>query len=106
MLVGAALVQSLGEGGPAETVPPASAEGTGLLKVVAYPWAEVYVNGVRREMTPRGHALRLPAGEHRLRLSHPDLPEYVTTVHIDAESLQRLQVDLTGAGRFDASDGS
>ena len=74
----------------------------GFFKVVAYPWAEVYVDGELVETTPTSRSLRLPPGEHELRLRHPDLPEYETTLQVEAGSFQRLRVDLTGNGRFAA----
>ena len=100
-LLSAALVLFVARGNDAGAV--TSGGEVGFLKIVAYPWAEIYVDGEALDTTPTGRALRLGAGEHSLRLTHPDLPDYVTTLQIEPGTFQRLRVDLTGSGRFDAS---
>ncbi|MCP4449411.1 MAG: PEGA domain-containing protein, partial [Myxococcales bacterium] len=42
------------------------ARGTGLLRVTAFPWAHVYLDGRRIGQTPL--SLSVPAGKHKLRL--------------------------------------
>jgi hypothetical protein len=50
--------------------PPADS-GEGVLVLVATPWADLEVDGVRLGETPR--ELRLRAGTYRVRAVHPDL---------------------------------
>jgi hypothetical protein len=42
------------------------------LRVVATPWAEVWVDGQHVETTPFAHAIPLAAGTHYVALTHPD----------------------------------
>ncbi|MGD8377089.1 MAG: serine/threonine-protein kinase [Acidobacteriota bacterium] len=98
-LLAAALVLVVARGSAADAVPLAAGR-DGYVKVVAYPWAEIYVDGEHVGTTPTDRALRLPAGSHRVRLSHPELPEYEGTLRVTAGSFQRLRVDLTGSGQL------
>ena len=45
------------------------------LRVLAEPWAEVWVDGKHVETTPFARPLELAAGPHALILRHPDAPE-------------------------------
>jgi eukaryotic-like serine/threonine-protein kinase len=51
-----------------ENLPPAA---YGALRVVAEPWAYVYVDGKLMETTPFANPLLLTPGRHHLRLEHP-----------------------------------
>jgi serine/threonine-protein kinase len=99
-MLAAGAVLFVRHGGEADSPPGPAGEGAGFVKVIAYPWAEVYVDDELVQTTPAGRALRLPAGEHRVRLLHPDLPEYRTILRIEPGAFHRLRVDLTGGDRF------
>jgi len=105
-LLGAVLVVLLGRGGrgPGGATPLDGVGGDGFCKVVAYPWAEVLVDGVLVDTTPFDRAVRLPAGTHQVALRHPDLPTWEAQVEVSPGSFQRFRVDLTGGGRFAEED--
>jgi serine/threonine-protein kinase len=63
---------------PLELVPPAP----GYLRVLATPWAEVWVDGQRLDVTPFARAIPLPAGTHYVTLIHPSAPVEKRTVAI------------------------
>ncbi len=50
------------------------------LRVVASPWAHVYVDGKKRETTPFAHPIDLPPGAHVVRLQHPNAPSEERTI--------------------------
>jgi serine/threonine-protein kinase len=64
--------------GPLELVPPRS----GSLRVVATPWAEVWVDGQRVDVTPFARPVPLTAGVHYVSLRHPEAPEESRTVRV------------------------
>jgi serine/threonine protein kinase len=45
-----------------------------LLRVVASPWAHVFVDGEHRKTTPFAHPIALAPGKHVVRLEHPHAP--------------------------------
>src|SRR5262249_14285045 len=56
--------------GPLELAPPSP----GHLHVLATPWAEVWVDGQRVDVTPFAHGIPLPQGTHYVTLIHPNAP--------------------------------
>jgi serine/threonine-protein kinase len=69
---------------PLELAPPSP----GFLRVLATPWAEVWVDGQRVDVTPFAHVIPLAAGTH-----------YVTLVHPSATSEKRTLVIAPGETR-------
>jgi hypothetical protein len=68
---------------PLELVPPSQ----GFLRVLATPWAEVWVDGQRLDVTPFARAIPLPAGTHYVTLVHPSAPlEKRTVVIVSGET--------------------
>jgi len=63
---------------PLELMPPSP----GFLRVLATPWAEVWVDGQRLDVTPFARAIPLPAGTHYVTLVHPSAPIEKRTVAI------------------------
>ena len=59
---------------------PAAPTGTGTLIFTVSPWAEIYVDGVRRGEVPPTYELRLSAGSHRIELRNPEFPRHARTV--------------------------
>ncbi len=84
-VVGGTAIQATAnrEGEPAGARPldltPAS---PGYLRVLATPWAEVWVDGQRVDVTPFARAIPLPAGKHYVTLVHPNAPIEKRTVSI------------------------
>jgi hypothetical protein len=68
---------------------PASA---GYLRVLATPWAEVWVDGQRVDVTPFARPIPLPEGAHFVTLVHPSAPAQKHTVSIAAGETRTLDV--------------
>ncbi len=87
---------------------------TGYLRVVAQPWAVVYVDGQKIDTTPFARAIPLSAGTHYVKLEHPDAPAEHRTVTLVADETVLLDVkmnvevpeqpDAGDAGEPDAGD--
>lgn len=58
------------------------------------PWAEVYINGQYRDTTPQDHPLIIAPGTHALKLIHPQLGTWETTLHIEAAQTYALTFNL------------
>ncbi len=56
--------------------------GPGYLRVLAAPWAEVWVDGQRVDFTPFARAIPLAAGTHYVTLVHPNAPMEKRTIAI------------------------
>ncbi len=66
----------------------------GGLKVVAYPWAKVYVDGEYAETTPTSKIIKLPVGEHKITFSHPNFPSVTRKVNIKENETREIVVRL------------
>jgi serine/threonine-protein kinase len=66
----------------------------GGLKVIAYPWAKVYVDGEYVETTPTSRIIKLPAGEHKITFSHPNFPSVTRKVNIKENETREIVVRL------------
>jgi eukaryotic-like serine/threonine-protein kinase len=65
------------------------------LRVVAEPWAHVFVDGEHVETTPFASPVPLRAGTHYVRLEHPDAPTERRTVHLAAGETVLLDVKMS-----------
>jgi serine/threonine-protein kinase len=63
---------------PLELLPAAA----GYLRVLATPWAEVWIDGQRVDVTPFARPIALPEGTHYVTLVHPSAPIEKRTVAI------------------------
>ncbi len=54
----------------------------GYLRVLATPWAEVWIDGQRVDVTPFARPIALPEGTHYVTLVHPNAPIEKRTVGI------------------------
>ncbi len=63
---------------PLDLLPPSP----GYLRVLATPWAEVWVDGQRVDVTPFARAIPLPEGTHYVTLVHPSAPLEKRTIAI------------------------
>jgi len=64
------------------------------LRVVAHPWARVFVDGQQRETTPFARPIRLSPGTHYIRLEHPNAVAERRTVAMAAGEAVLLEVDM------------
>ena len=64
------------------------------LRVVAHPWAHVFVDGQQRETTPFARPIRLSPGTHYIRLEHPNAVAERRTVSVGAGEAVLLEVDM------------
>jgi hypothetical protein len=64
------------------------------LRVVAHPWAHVFVDGQEREITPFARPIRLSPGTHYVRLEHPNAVAERRTVSVAAGEPVLLEVDM------------
>lgn len=79
---------------PYETKPIIEQEAVLHLRVIASPWAHVFVDGIRRETTPFAHPLTLSTGSHVVRLEHPSAPPEERTVSGKAGQVVLLNVQM------------
>jgi hypothetical protein len=63
------------------------------LRVLAQPWAEIYLDGELVDVTPIGRPIPLSPGRHEVRFTHPNSPDQVRTVDVIAG--QSLWLDVT-----------
>ena len=66
----------------------------GELYVECLPWAYVFIDSVKLETTPLSNNLRIEAGEHEVRLEHPDYPLYKRTINIVAAQTSVIKINL------------
>lgn len=71
---------------PAHATRAAAAPASTSYKLVIKPWANVYVDGVERGVSPPLKRLSLPAGQHTVRLVNPSFPDRV--IRVDAGKSQ------------------
>ncbi len=71
---------------PLDLLPPSP----GYLRVLATPWAEVWVDGQRVDVTPFARPIPLPEGTHYVTLVHPSAPIEKRTVPIARGELRTL----------------
>jgi eukaryotic-like serine/threonine-protein kinase len=83
-----------GGAAPLELVPPAP----GFLRVLATPWAEVWIDGQRVEVTPVAHATPLVPGTHFVTLVHPNAPVEKRSVVIVQGETKTLDVAMAVPG--------
>ncbi|NUP07286.1 MAG: protein kinase [Polyangiaceae bacterium] len=62
------------------------------VKVLARPWADVYVDGERVDTTPIGHPLSLSPGRHELLFKHPRAPDQRRVLELEAG--EQITVDI------------
>jgi hypothetical protein len=76
---------------PLELVPAAP----GYLRVLATPWAEVWVDGQRVDVTPFARGIPLPIGTHYITLVHPNAPVEKRTIDIVSAETRTIDVVMT-----------
>jgi serine/threonine-protein kinase len=96
------LIHVLPIGASASTAPPALASPApapplGYLRVVANPWAEIWIDGQKVETTPLARRLPLPAGMHRVELKNPFYRPETRDITILRDDTTHLRIDLSRA---------
>jgi serine/threonine-protein kinase len=86
--------------GITEPSPPSAPRAGGLLRVVARPWAEVFVDGERIDVTPIGRPIPVTAGRHYVSFRHPAAPDEQRSVRVVAGQTVFLDVGM----RIDRGD--
>jgi eukaryotic-like serine/threonine-protein kinase len=73
---------------PLELVPPSP----GYLRVLATPWAEVWVDGQHVDETPSARRLPLSPGTHYVTLIHPNAPVEKRTISVASGETRTIDV--------------
>jgi eukaryotic-like serine/threonine-protein kinase len=76
--------------------------GRGLLRVVATPWAEVYLDGELVDVTPVGRAIPVSPGKHFVTFRHPRAPDEQRAIKIAPGQTVLLDVTMRVARDADA----
>jgi serine/threonine-protein kinase len=80
--------------GIAESAPPGTtSRDRGLVRVVATPWAEVYIDGELFDTTPIGRPIPVTPGRHFVTFRHPNAPDEQRSLKISAG--QSVFLDVT-----------
>ena len=90
---------------PLELVPPSM----GYLRVLATPWAEVWVDGQHVDVTPFARAIPLSAGTHYVTLVHPNAQAEKRTIAVLPDETRTIDVVMAVpdlAPKEDAESGS
>jgi serine/threonine-protein kinase len=66
----------------------------GALKVVAWPWAEIYIDGAYVDTTPVARSFSLSPGVHQVTLKNPHFHNVTKRVLIESARPQKLKVTL------------
>ncbi|MBN2493889.1 MAG: serine/threonine protein kinase [Deltaproteobacteria bacterium] len=66
----------------------------GMLKVVAWPWAEIWIDGAYVETTPVARSFSLSAGVHTITLKNPHFKDSTEKVLIEPARTQKIKVSL------------
>ena len=67
------------------------------LFVVCTPWADIYINGEKKDTTPLNKAISLPAGRYAIQLKNPAYPVFQTDLLLQPAQKETLRVNLQGA---------
>ena len=68
----------------------------GTLRILAKPWGSIYIDGVlHEEEASVWYTVRLPVGEHRVRVTHPTLGKWEQVVRVPAGDPREVVIDFT-----------
>jgi serine/threonine-protein kinase len=74
-------------------VPAVGSRDRGMVRVVAQPWAEVYLDGELVDVTPMGRPILVIPGKHFITFRHPKAPDEQRAIKIAAG--QTVMLDVT-----------
>ena len=66
----------------------------GYVKISVRPWADVYINGIFYETTPIANPIRLPAGNHTVKLINPSFVPHEEVITVVANKTIKKSVEL------------
>ncbi len=66
----------------------------GELLISCIPWAEIYIDDEKIETTPLREPIKLNKGQYKLKLRHPNFPEYITNVNIKDNYTERINFNF------------
>jgi serine/threonine-protein kinase len=81
-------------GGDAAAGPRGIVDEPGRVRVLARPWAEVFVDGRRIDVTPMASPVEVKPGRHIVSFRHPAAPEEARTVELIAGQTVVVEVDM------------
>jgi serine/threonine-protein kinase len=101
VLIGGLVIQVVSPGptssSEASTTAVLADPGTAYLRVVADPWAEIWVDGQKLETTPVDRRLPVPAGKRWLKLVNPYYREHVQEIDLEPDEVEEVRVRLEAA---------
>lgn len=78
----------------ADTLTFSLLERVAQIEVKVYPWAEIYLDGVRQEVLGKKRTFYLLPGEHYFRFVHPQAGEKNEAVYLRAGEARRLEINM------------
>lgn len=69
----------------------------GKLRLLAHPWAEIYIDGKLVDVTPVARAIEVAPGSHVVVFKHPNAPDEKRTIEVIAGQTMWLDVDMAVA---------
>jgi len=101
VLIGGLVIQVVapgpGSSGEAGATAALVDPGTAYLRVVVDPWAEIWVDGEKLEVTPVDRRLPIPAGKRWLKLVNPYYREHIQQLDLDPDEVEEIRVQLEAA---------
>ncbi len=79
---------------PPAPKPVAAGAKSGVLRIIAKPWAYVHVDGLEVGQTPTFREISLQAGKHKVKLTNPEIATVTREVEIKSGEETKLKVDL------------
>jgi serine/threonine protein kinase len=67
---------------------------TGSLFVECLPWAYIYIDSLKTDITPLKNSIVINEGEHLIQLIHPNYPTYSRRIRISENANTNLKVNL------------
>jgi serine/threonine protein kinase len=65
------------------------------LKVLIKPWGTVFVDGIQMGASPPLKSLSLSGGKHKIRVTNPGFPDFVTEVEVGKHALPPISHEFT-----------
>lgn len=67
---------------------------SGFIMVECQPWADIFIDDVKRESTPLKNPLQVSAGLHIVKLTHPEYPNYEQKINIKPDESLYISVNF------------
>lgn len=94
ILVVSLLGRLMADAAPRSVTPPARGAQDGQVRVLAHPWADVYVDGALVDTTPIGRPLTLSPGRHELLFKHPHAPQELRVIEVASGASLTVEVEM------------